>query len=232
MLLILAVAAVAQIPPIPPASHPNDDVVVVGSRESFRLNTKALRVGQAAFLKNREAFAPQATLKFLVERRDGTPLGSDYVRLYFTDGTNRIAVPILPDGSFDLAGLTAGDWWLESNLPRRSVKIDALVRSPGSTPYEYRLGDARLQCRVSWTMLKANVPFLAAPLVGAVEAAGPCTSRKMGLYTTTPRPIRTAEISEGTRVVPVWVGKRQRSYRLAMGDDTLGDEAKVRIIMK
>lgn len=232
MILMLAAAAMAQTPSIPPASHPNDDVVVVGSRESFKLNTKALRAGQSAFLKNREAFAPRATLRFLVERRDGTQVGSASVRLYFTDGRDKIAAPIMSDGSFDLALLPAGDWWLESNLPRRSVRIDALVRSPGSTPYDYRLGDGRLQCRVSWTMLKANVPFLAAPLVGAVEAAGPCTSRKMGLYTTTPRAIRTAEIGEGTRVVPVWVGKRQRSYRLVMGDNTLGDEAKVRIIME
>jgi len=232
MLVALALMAAFQATPSSPADNPTDDVVVVGSRESFKLNTKALRAGQSAFLKNRKAFAPQATLRFLVEHRDGTPVGSTSVRLYFTNGTKKVAVPILSDNSFDLSGLPAGDWWLESNLPRRSVRIDALVRSPGSTPYDYRFGDGRLQCRVSWTMLKANVPFLAAPLVGVVEAAGPCSSRKMGLYTVTPRPIQTAEISQGGRSVSAWVGKQRRSYRLPMGDDTLGNEAKVKVIME
>jgi hypothetical protein len=232
MFFALAVVAAVQTMPSAPTESSNDDVVVVGSRESFKLNTRALRAGQSAFLKNREAFAPQASLRFLVERRDGTKMGSTSIRLYFTDGTNRVAVPISPDNSFDLSGLPAGDWWLESNLPRRSVRIDALVRSPGSTPYDYRFGDGRLQCRVSWTMLKANVPILAAPLVGVVEAAGPCSSRKMGLYTVTPRPIRTAEISEAGRSTSAWVGKQRRSYRLPMGDDTLGNEAKVKVTME
>lgn len=214
-----------------PAAPDVGDVVVVGVREGFRLNVRALRAAQAAFLKRRAAFAPRSTLSFVIERRDGGPLAAG-VHLDLVDGKRRIGVPVRADHSFVLDGLPPGDWRLEVALSRRSVRIEPVVLSPGSSRYAYRLGDGRLQCRVSWAMMKASVPILAAPLVGAADAIGPCTSRRIGLYSATPAPIRTAVLTDSQRTVPVEVGPRRRSYRFPGGDPTFSDEARVAITLE
>jgi len=226
-----ASTAQQQMAPSVPAEAAPGEVVVVGRRETFRLDTGAIRAAQAAFQRHRQRFAPQSTLAFLVTRRGGGALPAAGLRLWFTDGRSRIGVPVGDGGRFDLTGLPAGRWWLASNLSRREVRVEPLVLSPQSSRYDYRLGDGRLQCRVSWAMLKASVPFFAAPLVGAADAIGPCTSRKIGVYATVPAVIRSGVVRDGARALPLEIGRAGRSYRYPGGDPTLGNEARVTITM-
>ncbi len=233
MLAIFVATVQAQAAPQPTtkSGSVNDEVIVIGTRESYKLNTRALRAARLAFLEHRKQFAPKSSLFFRVEGREGKPLPAKRIRLQFTDGTNTVGVPIDVDNSFNLDGLPSGDWWLESNLSRRDVKIEPLTLSPLSSRYDYRLGDGRLQCRVSWAMLKASASLLAAPLVGAVGAIGPCTTRKVGIYVTTPAPIRGAVLTEKGRSVPVDVVKHRHLYRYPGGDKTFSDEARVTVTL-
>lgn len=220
-----AVAQVASPPPPPPVI---DEVVVVGHRKPFKLNVRGLRAAQALFDAQRDQFAPAASLRFIAVGRDEeTP--SPPPRLRLTDGTNVMPVALAADGSFTLPNLPAGKWWLTADLGQRQLLIKPLVRSPGSDRLDHRLGDARLQCMVYWTMLKANASLLEAPVVGMFDVVGACSSRRIGIHEPVPRPIRTAVLEEGDRSAPVQVGQKRRSYRLPLADRSFGNEARIRI---
>ncbi len=212
-----------------PEQASSEDLVVVGSRDRYKMNLRVLRAGQTAFERYRAQFAPDATLSFLIEP-GRVPIDRKPVKLYLTDGARKITIDVKPDDSFVLPTLPSGNWWLEANQTARQITIGPLVLSPAATRLDYRLGDARLYCRVYWAMAKASASILAAPLIGMVEAAGPCTSRKVPFYVTAPGAIRTAMLEEAPRIQPITVSKRsRRAYVLPVADKSFSNEAHIRL---
>lgn len=219
----------AQATPAPAAA--DSDIVVTGSREAFRVGGRTLRAAQATFAHHRGEFAPASVLRFVVDPRDDRPL-SPLPRLRLTDGTRTLPIDVQPDGSFALPATIPDTWWLEADRPARRLSIKPLVLSPGSSRHDQRLGDARLQCRVQWAMAKTRASLLAAPLIGMVDLAGACSSRRIGLYARMPRPIRHAMLSEGGRAMPLALARGGRSYRLPLSDRSFGNEARMTITME
>ena len=219
-----------------PAARPEaatSDVLVVGQREPFRLSARALRAAQATFGEQRSRFAPASSLRFVASLTRGTAAAGP-IALRLTDGTRSLPIVLDPDGVFALPTLPEGKWWLEGNHGPRRIRIRPQVLSPGSERYDRRLGDIRLQCRVFWAMGKADAPLLAAPLVGMIDAAGACNSRRIGFHERTPRPIRTAMLVEGSRAVPLRTTRDRMSYQMPTADRHFGDfgnEARVRVTL-
>lgn len=162
LLLAIIAAALAQSAPLPAQDGGHDEIVVEGLRKHFKLSARALRAAQSAFDDDRAKYAPQATLTFYVERRGNAP-DQGPIKLSLTDGRTRIPIQVAADNGFILPAMPTGDWWIEANRAPRQIRISPLVLSPHFTRSEYRLGDARLQCRVIWAMDKASVSILAAP---------------------------------------------------------------------
>lgn len=230
MILAFVASLTAQSLIAQPTETKDAEIVVVGSRESSKLNTKALRAARSEFLAHRQRYAPESSLSFVIDKKAGGSFPARQIKLYFTDGTNRVEVETFADSTFMIDALPMSDWLVESNLPRRDVRIEPRILSPRSTRLDYRLGDGRLQCRVMWAMIKASASLLAAPLMRAVQAAGPCTNKKISLYANAPGIIRTAALVEGEQSVPLELGNNRLSYRLPMTEQTFSNEARIRII--
>jgi len=229
LLLAVVVVALAQTAPEPPKEDITDDIVVVGARDNFKMSMRAMRAAQSEFGRQRRQYAPDSILSFLIEPFGGAE-GRLPVKLYLTDGRSKVAIDLRSDDSFGLPAEPAGKWWLEANRSAREIKISPLVMSPNATRYEYRLGDARLQCRILWAMEKASASVLAAPLLGMIDVAGPCTSQKIGIYVTAPRTVRSAILDEGSRRLPIPVLNFGRSYRLPVYDLTFSNEAHITLV--
>ena len=233
MIALYILAALAQAGPAQAPDATTSEVVVVAHRKPFRLSARALRAAHATFGEQRDRFAPNSSLRFVASMTRDEP-ATRPITLRLTDGTRSVPIVLDTDGGFTLPTLPDGKWWLEGNHGPRQLRIRPLVLSPGSDRYDRRLGDVRLQCRVLWAMGKADAPLIAAPLVGLVDAAGACDSRRIGFYERTPRPIQTATLVENARVVPLRTMKDRRSYQMptagrSFGD--FGDEARVRIAL-
>lgn len=228
MLASVVVALLAaQITPAPPMAD-IDDVVVTGARQVFRLDGRAFRAAKAEFDAQRGRYAPSATLRFIARGAAGAT--AIPLRIAVTDGTRKMYINLDADGAFDLPELPARKWWLEVNRPESAVRIEPLTLSSSSTRQDYRLGDARLQCRVFWSMEKAMAPLLAAPAVAIFKIAGPCTSKRIGIYVTAPSGTKAGSVQEGVKTLPVWLSPSKRSYRLPIDDKSLSNEARVKIV--
>ena len=232
MLLIFLASVAAQASPTATAvsNTARSDVVVLGSREGFKINTRALRAAQSEFLARKGQYAPNASLTFLVQRRYGRAFSARDLRIYATNGRDRISIDVHSDNTFSIAALPDAKWWVESNMSPRNWAIEPLVLSPGSNRTNYRLGDARLQCRASWAMFKASGSILAAPLVGVIQAAGPCTSRKVSIFASAPGPVQSAYVSEGSRTAPIKIGRGRDTYPLPGENPTFSNDARVTVV--
>lgn len=207
----------------------NNDIVVTGSRKSFELNARALRAARAEYISQKEQYAPNAPLVFLITRKDGRAFSTAEIRLQFTNGSDTIPVDIQSDNTFSIDSLPDGDWRVISNVSRRNFWIVPLILSPGSNRTNHRLGDSRLQCRVIWAMAKASASLLLAPIIGVVSAAGPCTGRRIGIYVAAPGTIQAASVNEDARNAPIKIGQMRFTYRLPGEDQTFSNEARVEL---
>lgn len=229
MFLLATIALAAQPSPGVPAAAASDDIVVVGKRRHFKRGLRALLAAQSEFSAHREGYAPGSTLLFLVERLGSTP-NQKPIRLYLTNGTRELPLQLADDDSFQLPAIAGGNWSVESDLAPHQIKISALVLSPGSTRYSYRMGDARLECRANWAMAKADASVLEAPLLGMVDAAGGCSSRKLRVGSFAPVRIKSAVVEEGQHTALIRIWRAQRLYAVPVSDPTFSNEARVKII--
>lgn len=208
----------------------SDDIVVVGDNGGqFRLTSDALRDAIRAYRQHRPTYAPNSRLIFAVSAGDGGNL--DGLTLYLRarrrdrDGVREtIDLPIDSDGGIEMPIdlVATGNWDLRANRARGGIRIQPLVLSPGSSPADRRFGDLRLQCRVSIAFARLSLPVRA--LAGAV---GPCGSRRVALYTTARRAISAVTITGYS--APIDIRPNGMSYRVPLQDDSIGNEARLRL---
>lgn len=211
----------------------SDDIVVVGDNGgAYRLTGDSLRDAARAYSEHRATFAPDASLYFAVEAGDGGTL--DGLSLYLrarqrgADGSRAIVdLPIDAQGRFvlPLEIAASGDWDLRANRSRGGIRIRPLVLSPGSEIADRRFGDMRLQCRVSIAFARLSLPIRL--LAGAV---GPCSSRRVRLFTRAPRPLTAVTITGHAE--PIDVRPDGLSYHVPLQDENIGNEARLRHIYR
>ncbi len=199
-----------------------EDIIVTGMGSGgYRLTADQLRDAVRAYQQHRAEFAPSAPLRWRVR-----PLSAAEgleIRLVNRTG-DRIAVPLTEDGHFTLPADTilAGGWRLQTNAGRRQIRIQPLTFSPGSDENAYRLGDARLLCRVYWAFANNRFGPLTRVAFGAI---GGCSSQRVAIYWGSERPVASVDAGAGA----VDVRADGSAYRLPLHDRTLSNEQRVRV---
>lgn len=122
---------------------------------------KVILAGLDAFNRHRQLAPAAQRLQFLATARgkDEAPAPLA-VRLVGEDGFS-LAVPIDATGRFEVPRSEAAEdaeSELELNRKRKAYRIAPDIRTPGLPANQRRLGDLRLECKVTVAMAKAEIP--------------------------------------------------------------------------
>lgn len=165
------------------ADEPVQSVHVTGIADPEMRSYRSVAAGLDAFDANR-ALAPNATLRFRLRHADGTPVTADdglQLRLASDDGSFQEAVPI------DAAGLltvqrsdAARDADATFILNRKNGQYTGHpeVRTAGLPDNVRRLGDLRLECRVTIAIVKEQMPFMARAAINALMMTSDWCAKK------------------------------------------------------
>jgi len=198
---------------------------------------KVILAGLDAF-DDYHRMAPQADrLRFRLEKRSreedaGGP--APEARLVGNDGF-KLPLPIGADGRFTVPRSEQAedaDAELELNRKRNLYRIAADVRTPGLGPNQRRLGDLRLQCRVTVAMAKVEIPFLIRGLINSILLTTDWCSFFDNKKNTTfsfsaERPVLEAVLVEGKR--SALLRSSGRSYSVPLGEGDWGDDAIIEL---
>jgi hypothetical protein len=222
---------------IAPAAALADDAVpavqVNGIKDPEMRSYRSTEKGLDAFDDYR-ALAPQATLRFVMRRRNGGPADASdglQLRLASDDGRVEERIPMSADGMFVLArSQPAHDADASFILNKKNGQYTALpdVRTPGLPENVRRLGDLRLECRVTVAILKDQIPFLARAAINTLLLTGDwCGKDKvnMGLPSAHRLAVATLRAGERTRVLDSSTWK----FKAPIGDRDWPDDALVEL---
>lgn len=203
MLLTVAIACAATISDMPIAAASNTDgqeppklletVTVDGGSISIPASEAELLRITDLFRTMKARFSPEASLRFRLSSRDAQlTLSKDDVS---TD------VPLDDRRTFDLASLPVyEDSYFYSSL--KGSKIRPFVRS-NSDDTRLRIGDMRLECELTWELIKSEAPFKV-KLYLATQG-GWCGMKRLTWTYGNGKRIATAQIKDGDRSVPAVV---------------------------
>jgi hypothetical protein len=152
----------------------------------------------------RHALAPSAPLRFRMIRPDGKAANAaDGLVLRLASDDSSVPVPIGADGVVDIGRSQAAydadaTFILNQKSGRFSARPD--IRTPGLPENVRRLGDLRLECRVSVAIVKEQIPFLAKAAINTLMLGSDwCGKKDMHVAFATEREIEDATISHGGR---------------------------------
>ncbi len=223
MLLTNATPTLAQTPP-PPQTAADEDITVVGLGErAYKLNAQQLRAAVGAFEQNRAAFAPQARLMWFLMPRGPHP----EVSLALKDNEGEVLpIPVSAEGSFTLPHdkILTGQWRLVTTAAKGAIRIQPVAMSPGATREQFRMGDARLSCRVHWGFISDQYSIVTRSLFSMV---GGCASSSIGIYFSTDKPINAVTIDGWSK--PIQYGQNNKSWRIPLHEKTISNEAVARV---
>jgi hypothetical protein len=191
-----------------PAAHadePVQSVHVTGTADPEMRSYRSVAAGLDAFDAHR-ALAPNATLRFRMRHKNGPPATTAdglQLRLESDDGSFQETVPI------DAAGLlTVGrnqaaydtDATFILNQKNGLYTGHPEVRTAGLPDNVRRMGDLRLECRVTIAIVKEQMPFLAKAAVNTLMLTSNwCGKEGFNYSTVTPRPGARATLRAGER---------------------------------
>ncbi len=212
----------------PVAEEGSTEIVIVGDNGStYRLTADSLRDAAKAFRKHRPEYAPDGVMYFKLV--DFSERSFDGLELYLEPRRRKssqmsIDLPIDNQGRIVIPTELAvsADWELRSNQRNKSLQLAPLILSPESSIADRRLGNYRLQCRVSIAFAR-----LAEPLRLLASMGDPCDNGKVAMYARSDRAITDATLGgfegqllrEGT----------SKTYFVPWYDGTLSNDARLRL---
>ncbi len=215
-----------------------DPVHVNAMRDPEVRKYKVILAGLDAF-DDYHRMAPKAErLRFRLEPRgkDDAPANAPApaVRLV-GNGDFRLPLPIGADGRFTVPRSEAAedaDSELELNRKRNVYRIAADVRTPGLPATQRRLGDLRLECRVTVAMAKVEIPFVLRAFINSLLLTTDWCSffdnKKNATFSfRAEAPLREAVIVEGNR--SALLRSSGRSYSVPLGEGMWGDDAIIEL---
>ena len=230
LLLLCALSGSAL--PAARAEEPVPSVTVKGVADPEMRTYRNVAAGLDAFDAHR-GLAPNALLRFRMRRADGAPAGADdalSLRLASDDGGFQEDVPV------DAAGLltvprSQAAWDANATfiLNRRSGQYTGRpeVRTAGLPDNVRRLGDLRLECRVTIAIVKEQMPFLAKAAINTLMLTSDwCAKKDFNFGVPAPRYGAHAVLRDGerTRALPA----RGWNVDVPVGDGSWPDDALVR----
>ena len=229
-LLLLCALSGGALPPAG-AEEPVPSVTVKGIADPEMRTYRNVAAGLDAFDAHR-GLAPNALLRFRMRRADGSPPGADdalRLRLASDDGAFQEEVPV------DAAGLltvprSQAAWDADATfvLNRRSGQYTGRpeVRTAGLPDNVRRLGDLRLECRVTIAIVKEQMPFLAKAAINSLMLTSDwCAKTDFNFGVPAPRYGVHAVLRDGerTRALPA----RGWTVDVPIGDSAWPDDALV-----
>lgn len=196
-----------------------EDIVVTGmGATGYRLTADQLRDAVRAFGQHRSEFAPDAILRWRIIPASA----AEGLTVRLASGDQRIDVPVDAAGEFTLPAETilSGDWRLQTNAGRRQIRIRPLTFSPGGGDSRFRMGDARLLCRVFWAFANNQFSLFQRMAFGAV---GGCGSRRVAIWYRSEQPVATATAG----ATEFAVRPDGSAYRPLLHDGAIGNDVPV-----
>lgn len=198
-----------------------EDIIVTGMGASgYRLTADQLRDAVRAFQRHRATFAPQASLRWRII----PATEADGLEIRLVSGTERIELPIDAAGEFALPAdrILSGSWRLQTNAGRRQIRIRPQTFSPGGSDANFRMGDARLMCRVYWAFANNSFSVIQRAMFGAV---GGCGSRRVSIWYRSEQAIASASV--GTTAL----GVRQdgSAFNPPLHDRSIANDTRIRL---
>lgn len=220
LLLALALAPAAA------EDTPAQSVEVATLRDPAFKSYRLMLRGFEAFEKHR-ALAPQAPLRFRLFPRPEVQQG-----LELRIAGDNISIPLPLDEQFSFAlprdeGAAADDADLRTNRKRGAVRWAPDIRTPGLPPDTRRMGDMRLECQVFWAIGREDTGILVRAMFST--ASDPCSSSMVRWYDETLRPLASAQLREGDRVLPLKLWKQNLGFHVPLRDKSWSDDALVEL---
>jgi hypothetical protein len=203
--LSLCVLLLACACPSAHADEPVPSVHVTGIADPEMRSYRSVAAGLDAFDAHR-ALAPDATLRFRMRHADGSAVTTDdglQLRLASDDGSFQQAVPIDATGLLTVQRSEAArdaDATFILNRKNGQYTGHPEVRTAGLPDNVRRMGDLRLECRVTIAIVKEQMPFLAKAAVNTLLLTSDwCAKKDFNYGTVAPRPGARATLRAGDR---------------------------------
>jgi hypothetical protein len=228
---LLLCALLAGTAPAVRADEPVPSVHVAGIADPEMRSYRNVAAGLDAFDANR-ALAPNATLRFRMRHADGAPANTGdglQLRLSSDDGNFQETVPIDDAGLLTVARNQAA-WDADAtfilNQKNGLYTGHPEVRTAGLPDNVRRLGDLRLECRVTIAIVKEQMPFLAKAAVNTLMMTTDwCTKKDFHYGVMGARPGARAVLRDGDRTRAL---QTQRwNVLVPIGDPAWPDDALV-----
>ncbi len=212
-----------------------DPVHVNAMRDPEVRKYKVILAGLDAF-DDFHRMAPNVDkLRFRLEPRDRDDNPAALAVRLVGDDSFKLPLALGPDRRFTVPRSDAArdaDSELELNRKRNLYRIAPEVRTPGLAANQRRLGDLRLECRVTVAMAKEEIPFMARVLINSVLLTTDWCSffdnRKNATFSfRSEAPIAQALLIEGNR--SALLHTRTRSYDVPLGEDSWSDDALIEL---
>jgi hypothetical protein len=191
--------------PIAHADEPVQSVHVTGITDPEMRSYRSVAAGLDAFDAHR-ALAPNATLRFRMRHKNGPPATAAdglQLRLASDDGTFQEPVPIDATGLLTVVRNRAAydaDATFILNQKNGLYTGHPEVRTAGLPDNVRRMGDLRLECRVTIAIFKEQIPFLAkATLNTLMMTSDWCAKKEFRYGALAPRSGVTGTLREGER---------------------------------
>ncbi len=222
-LLALAAPALAQ-----DAAPASAETVQVSSIKDPALRPYRQMVRGLDAWEEKRALAPAASLRFEMITTDGKPVDPSGMQLRIAGDKVDIAVPIDADSSFVLP--RSQEAWddkadLLLNRKKDGFRWRPRVRTPGVPDNARRLGDLRLECEVSASVRKEEIPLLYR--AGAVAAGGLCNLPMVGYVYRAPKRLASVSVVSGERKARLYMLEGGEGFHAPLRDKSWDDEALV-----
>ncbi len=207
-------------------------VAVTGAANAAQIRYRDLLAGVEAFHKYRH-YAPNATLSFYLAPQSEVA-ASPPIALELQTEKRDIDVPVAADGKFALPSekdVGDDDGFLVANRADGKVGVEPRVRSIADNETQFRLGDLRLQCEVSWAIEKQNVPKAIRTFF--FIGGRMCHSSKIAVnYFHSPHKLSKVELSYNGRHADIPVARDDLTLWPPLGDTSWPDDAVVTLTFK
>jgi hypothetical protein len=234
-LLILGVAIATPLvhaqqeadPAAPAAEAAQQTVQVSGTRDPQLKPYRQMLKGVDAFDAYHTKLAPRAEMRFELREGNGAP-PVDGLALNIVGDTVRIPLPLAPDATFTIPrSKEAADDDADMILNRKKDQVmwRPHIRSPGVPDNARRLGDLRLECEMSWAVVRQDMSFVMRNSLSV--AGGLCHTGMVALHYAAPRAVKAITLVSGERREPLQVFKDSQRFRIPLHDSSWNDETLV-----
>lgn len=174
---------------------------------------KAILAGLDAFERHHKLAPAVERLRFRATARQADASPAPLAARLVGDGGFALPIPIDAGGRFDVPRTEAAenaDSELELNRKRRAYRVAPDIRTPGLPANQRRLGDLRLECKVTIAIAKEEIPFFWVITINTIllttDWCGFFNEREKALFGFhADAPVTAAQLREGDRVMDLKV---------------------------